>query len=157
MKRLEAVVYKKQEQGQSAVFFALLVPFFVVAMIFAVDFGRFLVLQNQAQIFADGAASAAAGALDIRKFTTMNRSNVLNQPWATDRAQSVISDGVMLDDTLAGYTFSLSSIVFTGNEVTVRVTGSCPTLWSKPFGINGYVTTAVSSARAATGISKEIN
>lgn len=149
------IVHKPNEKGQSATFFALLIPFFVVAMVFAVDFGRFLILQNQAQIYADGAATAAAGALDVREFT-IGRNNDLNAMWAKDRAQEVISKGVEIDKQLADYSFALSGFEIHGNEVTVRVTGSCPTLWSKPFRVNGYVTTAVASARAATGISKEI-
>lgn len=144
------------ERAQSSIMFALLIPLFVIGMVFAVDFGRFLVLQNQAQILADGAATAGASALDVRRFTS-SKDIAINEPWAKVRAENIFIDiNAGVDPTLSGMSFSLSKFDVVGNEVFVQVTGSCATMWSKPFGVPGYVAVANSSARAATGIDREM-
>jgi hypothetical protein len=106
------------------------------------------------RIAADSAALAAAGALDMRQ-AGMNEVFVLNETWATRRAEDAITEmrtRIGEDDWM---TYWVSSVIVSGRDVTVIVDGSGSAIFGGYLGISGFSARAVSHARAAVGVNSE--
>lgn len=145
----------KSEKGQVLISFLAFFPVFVMALFLVIDFGRFLYLRNQVRITADSAALAAAGALDIRNATN-DRNFIINAAWADFRANEVLVEmqGRISEDSWMTITIPEGAIV-NGNEVTVIVEGTAPTIFGKIVGKDQWVVRVMSSARVAVGVNQE--
>jgi uncharacterized membrane protein len=132
----------------------VLFPIFIVALFVVTDLGRYLYLKNQVRIAADSAALAAAGALDMQQ-AGMNEVFVLNESWATRRAENAIAEmgGEISEDAWMRYW--LSSVIVDGRDVTVIVDGTGPTIFGGYLGISDFSARAISHARAAVGVNSE--
>jgi len=145
---------RESERGQSLLAFIILLPVFIVALFVVTDMGRYLYLKNQVRIAADSAALAAAGALDMRQ-AGMNEVFVLNETWATRRAEGAITEmrtRIVEDDWM---TYWVSSVIVSERDVTVIVDGSGSAIFGGYLGISGFSARAVSHARAAVGVNSE--
>jgi Flp pilus assembly protein TadG len=145
---------RDNERGQALLAFIVLFPVFIVALFMVTDLGRYLYLKNQVRIAADSAALAAAGALDMQQ-AGMNQVFVLNAKWADDRAHAALRE---MNNQVAEdkwMTYSVTSVIVSGRDVTVIVDGSGPSIFGGYLGIPGWSARAVSHARAAVGVNSE--
>ena len=145
---------RESERGQSILAFVVLFPIFIVALFVVMDIGRYLYLKNQVRIAADSAALAAAGALDMRQ-AGQNGVFVLNEDWASERANGAIAEmvGQVEEDNWLEY--RVASVMVNGPEVTVIVDGNGSSIFGGYLGISGFNARAVAHARAAVGVNTE--
>ena len=135
---------------------AIGLPIFFLSLIVVIDFGRVLILHNQAKIYADGAALAAAGAVDIDQFTS-SRTTTLDQGWAQTRAYDHFNWAIENYENQDGWMrMRLVNVSIMGNMAYATVEGRCDSVMSKVFGIDEWRTMVTSSARASAGISSDI-
>jgi hypothetical protein len=133
-----------------------LIPLFLLAMAITVDLGNFLIMRSQAWTLADAASLSGAGGLDVQQAGQHNF--VLNPYWAYVRASdSYAATYAANRDRLKNMSFSLAGIEVKGATITVTVTGSVTNQFTPGlFGIGSYSTVVRSTARAATGIDKDL-
>jgi hypothetical protein len=113
-------------------------------------------MSNQAKIYADNVATAAAGALDISE-STRNKNFVLNEEWAKSRGNSIWDFIHPLDDQLGNMSFTLVRIDVNGSRATATVHGVCNNTYaSRILGLPGYSVTVWSTARSAAGITGDL-
>jgi Flp pilus assembly protein TadG len=134
--------------------FVVLFPVFIVCLFIVTDLGRLLALKNQVRIAADSAALAAAGALDMKEAGN-NQNFVLNEYWATIRANDAIITLQARDPDDDWMTYGLSAIDVDGPKVTVIVVGTGETLFGGYLGYNTLSANAISHARVAVGVDSE--
>jgi hypothetical protein len=145
---------RDSERGQALLAFIILFPVFIVGLFVVTDLGRYLYLKNQVRIAADAAALAAAGALDMRR-AGMDEVFVLNPKWAERRAEEVLTEMIGQVGEDNWLTYSVSSVIVSGRDVTVIVDGSASAIFGGYLGISGFNAQAVSHARAAVGVNSE--
>ncbi|MCJ7568109.1 MAG: pilus assembly protein TadG-related protein [Anaerolineales bacterium] len=145
---------ERAQKGQLVLAFVVLFPVFIVCLFIVTDMGRLLALKNQVRIAADSAALAAAGALDMDQ-AGYHRNFVLNDYWATVRANDAITTLQARDPDDDWMTYGLSAIDVDGSRVTVIVTGTGETLFGGYLGYNTLSANAISHARAAVGVDRE--
>jgi len=144
----------RREKGQSLITFVAAFPILIFALTVAFDFGRLLILKSQARLLADSSALAAAGALDMQSLD--DGVFILNSRWANARAYDAVSKSIShLPPEDSWMHLRLTNVSVRGAQVTVSVVGTCDFVWGTYLGLANCSTTAVSSARAASGISSE--
>ena len=149
------ILINKREKGQSLITFVAAFPIIIFALTVVFDLGRLLILKSQARIFADSSALAAAGALDMRSLDS--GAFVLNHRWASQRAEDTVSKSIShLPPEDSWMHLRLTNVSVRGAEVTVSVVGTCEFIWGTYMGLANCSTTAIASARAASGISSEM-
>lgn len=148
-------VHSRLERGQITLGALMLVPVFLIALGFVIDYGRFIILRNQVKMYADGGALAAAGALNVHE-ATMNANFVLDPAWARTRVISGIQAAHSSNRGDSWMTIRVTNVWVSGSRVEVTVQGEADALMLQPFGIQRWRTSVTSRAKAATGITGDV-
>lgn len=155
---------KKKLKGEYYIMFlAMAVPIFILMMVIVYDFGNFLIMRSTVRSYADSAAIAAAGSVDMGGTpdtgTYKGYGYVLNQNWAEARSWGIINDSLASNPTSViknRMTFVVNSINVDGEEASVTMQGTYRPVWTFLTGGGNMVTSATAKAKAATGIIGEV-